>query len=84
MRLFAHIIVENLHGHWSAWFSGTPQIGFGGKWPADAIRRLIDGHGGVHLDVDQIVEIEHATREGHFEFLVPHLNRLRLPDVSMN
>jgi len=34
------IIVERLHGHWSAWFDGQPQIAFGGASPAEAVDRL--------------------------------------------
>ena len=34
------IIVECLHGHWSAWFEELPQIAFGGATPAEAVDRL--------------------------------------------
>lgn len=84
MRVFSHIIVEQRDGHWSAWFSGQPQIACGGQWPAHAIQRLIDGFGGVKLDGEEIVAVEDATRDGHLEFLVPSRSRWKMPVVSMN
>ena len=38
---YDRIIVERLHGHWSAWFDGEPQIAFGGADPAEAVDRLV-------------------------------------------
>jgi len=35
------IIVERLHGHWSAWFDGEPQIAFGGLRAAAAVERPV-------------------------------------------
>jgi len=35
------IIVQLLHGHWSAWFDGEPQVAFGGATPAEAVDRLV-------------------------------------------
>lgn len=35
------IIVECLHGHWSAWFDGHPELAFGGATPAEAVDRLV-------------------------------------------
>ena len=34
------IIVECLHGHWSAWWSDEPQVAYGGSSPAEAVDRL--------------------------------------------
>lgn len=34
------IIVECLHGHWSAWWADRPQIAFGGATPGEAVDRL--------------------------------------------
>jgi len=42
MRAFVHIVVDELHGHWSASFSGMPHVGYAGKWPADAVRRVVE------------------------------------------
>jgi hypothetical protein len=83
-RLFAHIIVEQLHGHWSAWFSGSPETGAGGAYPAEAIRRLLAGIGGSEFDEAGIVSIDEAAREGHLEFRIPYRIRMRLPEVSDN
>lgn len=84
MRAFSHIIVEQRDGHWSAWFSGQPQIACGGPWPTVAIQRLIEAFGGTELDGEEIVAVEDATRDGHLEFLIPYRNRLKIPEVSMN
>jgi hypothetical protein len=35
------IIVERLHGHWSASYDGEPHIAFGGADPAEAVDRLV-------------------------------------------
>ena len=35
------IIVERLHGHWSAWWEREPQIAFGGATPAEVVDRLV-------------------------------------------
>ncbi len=51
--------------------------------PADAIRRLLDGFGNQY-DGEQIVAIDKATRDGHLEFLVPEVYRLRIPSPSVN
>ena len=84
MRAFAHIIVEQMHGHWSAWFSGTPQVAYGGQWPADAIQRLLDAIGGDQFDAEQIVAVDESIRDGHLEFRVPYRNRWRIPVPSLN
>lgn len=84
MRAFSHIIVELRDGHWSAWFSGQPQIACGGQWPTVAIQRLIEGFGIVELDGEEIVTVEDATRDGHLGFLIPYRRRWRIPVVSMN
>ena len=83
MRAFAHVLVYNVDGHWSASFSGTAEISFGGADPADAIRRLI-GATSADLDVEQIVAVEDATRDGHLEFLIPYNHRWRIPVPSPN
>ena len=51
--------------------------------PADSIRRLLNGFGSQY-DGEQIVAIEKATRDGHLEFLVPEVYRLRIPSPSVN
>ena len=33
------IIVQQLHGHWSAWWEHEPQIAFRGATPAEAVDR---------------------------------------------
>jgi hypothetical protein len=84
MRAFSHIIAEERDGHWSAWFSGQPQIACGGQWPTVAIQRLIEAFGGMELSEEEIVSVEDATRDGHLEFLIPHRSRWRMPVVSIN
>ena len=84
MPIFVHIIVEQRDGHWSAWFSGRPQLSCGGQWPAQAIQRLLDGHGGNEFDAEEIVSLDDATNDGHLEFLVPSRHRLRIPRTSLN
>ena len=37
----ARIIVQQLHGHWSAWWEHEPQIAFGGATTAEALDRLV-------------------------------------------
>ena len=85
MRVFAHILVDELHGHWHASFSQQPEVAFGGVWPGQAVRRLVQALGESDLDLDNIVAIMEATRDGHLEFLVPHRTRWRHPvSVSLN
>ena len=85
MRAFAHIIVELSHGQSWASFKGTPEVGYGGLVAQHAVRRLVEAIGGDDLDLEDLIEIESARRDGHSEFLVPHLSRRRHPVVvSMN
>lgn len=35
------IIVECLHGHWSAWWADHPEFGCGGSDPAEAVDTLL-------------------------------------------
>ncbi len=85
MRAFVHILADELHGHWSASFSGLPHVGYGGAWPAEAVRHLVDAIGSADLDTDNIIAIDTATRDGHLEFLVPYRSRWRHPvAVSLN
>lgn len=35
------IIVEKLHGHWSTWFDGAPQVAVGAATPAEAVDSLV-------------------------------------------
>ena len=37
MFRFAHVIVEQQDGHWSAWFRGTPQVACGAATPVAAV-----------------------------------------------
>lgn len=39
------IIVELLHGHWSAWFAAEPGSAFGGDTAAAAASRLLEANG---------------------------------------
>lgn len=38
------IIVEENHGHWSAWFADEPGTAFGGDCPGTAVDRLWAAH----------------------------------------
>jgi len=44
------IVVQELHGHWSAWWEHTPQIAFGGADPAEAV----DGLVGIRLSARRL------------------------------
>ena len=35
------IIVQQLHGHWSAWWEYEPQVAFGGATAGEAVDRLV-------------------------------------------
>ncbi|MDB5343970.1 MAG: hypothetical protein JWP89_2347 [Schlesneria sp.] len=41
MIVWATIVVEELHGHWSTWFKNEPETGYGGESPSHAIARAI-------------------------------------------
>lgn len=82
MPLHVHIIVEALHGHWSAWFKESPHVGYGGEYPSEAIERLLAGTG-ANVNTDKIIEFEAAHRDGHMEFLIPTRFRL-IPTPSVN
>ncbi len=84
MRAFAYIIVEQLHGHWTAWFSDTPHVAFGGEWPADAIRRLLEAFGDNQFDTDHIDSVDDASTIDHLEFRIPYRDRRRIPVPSQN
>ena len=84
MQAFAHIIVEEHLGHWTAWFSGTPQVAYGGEWPVDAIRRLLNALGGDEFDEMQITSVDEANKEGHLEFRIPYRARRPIPVPSRN
>jgi len=83
MRMFVHVICEERDGHWSAWFSGRPELASGGLWPSQAIQRLLDGFGGQYSS-EEIVALDSRTRDGHLEFLVPEVFRLKIPTPSVN
>lgn len=83
MAAYVHIIVTQSHDHWTAAYRETPQIGFGGEAPSDAIRRLLE-FTGANVDVEGIVAIEDATRDGHLEFLIPRKGARKIPAPSMN
>ena len=51
------IRAEQLHGHWTAWFVGHPENGFGGATLGHAISRLVEAAG---LSVDDVAN--HANR----------------------
>ena len=84
MPTFLKVIVEDLHGQWSAWFEDTPQIAMGGEWPSAAIEKLIDHLGADQFDVDQMVSVDDAARNGHLEFLIPRRHHRRIPVPSVN
>lgn len=85
MRAFIHILVDELHGHWNASFSGQPEVSFGGAWPGQAVRRLVQAVGEADLDAESIIAIKESTRDGHLEFLIPYRSRWRHPvAVSLN
>lgn len=76
MLLHHHIIVEELQGHWSAWFAGEPQKGFSGSDSTDAIFRLLEAYE-LELTPDDLTEIPGVGRPDHLEFWLPkHQNSL--------
>lgn len=81
MKAWARIIVEQLHGHWSAWFGDRPHKSFGGAFPTDAIRRLLDATG-EQFDTTEILEA--SDREGHLEFFIAYRHRVLMPVPSRN
>lgn len=83
MRKYARVIVEQLHGHWSAWFADVPHASFGGEHPANALRRLIDASG-EEFDEFEILADDECTRDGHLEFLLQYRNREVIPEPSRN
>ena len=84
MRAFAKIIVEENDGQWSAWFKDVPQVGLGGEWPTDAIKRLLDHLGPENFHAEGIVTVEDGTRDGHLEFMIPLVGYWRIPVPSVN
>jgi hypothetical protein len=85
MRTFVHVITDqHLDGHWTAWFSGTPQRACGGHLPVVAVLRLLSLCSEGEFDPEGIVAVPDATRQGHLEFLIPHRYRLRIPMPSVN
>ncbi len=83
MIAYVHIIVTQADDHWSAAYRETLQVGFGGEIPSVAILRLLE-FTGANVDVEGIVAIEEATRDGHLEFLIPCRESHRIPIPSMN
>lgn len=80
-----HLIVEEHGGQWTAWVKGEPEIGYGGEWPADAIRRLLRDSGWDEFNPEEIVSVDASTREGHLEFLIPSSSRWQYPvEPSLN
>jgi len=72
MRDYVHIAVDYLNGHWSASYMGRPEVAFDGQNATEAIQRLIDATDNG-LDGNDIVALEESTRDGHLEFLIPHV-----------
>ncbi|MDB5344315.1 MAG: hypothetical protein JWP89_2692 [Schlesneria sp.] len=70
MIVWATIVVEQLHGHWSAWFKNEPEIGFGGEWPSQAIERLLDARDRELYNTNEVYTIEDQARDGHLEFRI--------------
>ena len=70
MKAFAHIIVEERHGHWSAWMSDFPDVMVPGDDSTEAILQLLDVFEG-QIVADQITAIDEAKRDGHLEFRIP-------------
>lgn len=62
--------MDQLNGHWSAWFSDAPESAYGGEWPADAIRALLWAHPERGVIPEQITSDDDALRDGHLEFLL--------------
>ena len=84
MIVWTTIIVEQLHGHWSAWFQNEPGAGYGGEWPSQAIERLLDANARELYDTNAMHPIEGETRDDHLEFLIRYLGRNELPKMSRN
>lgn len=70
MIVWETLIVEQLHGHWSAWFKNEPGSGYGGEWPSQAIHRLLDANSPELFNTSEIYAIDEATRDGHLEFFI--------------
>jgi hypothetical protein len=84
MIVWETIVVEQLHGHWSACFANEPGTGYGGEWPSQAIDRLLEASSPDLFDTNQIHAIDEATRDGHLEFRIRFLSSNEFPVVSRN
>jgi hypothetical protein len=65
-----HVVALQTHGHWSASFAGSPEIGFGGKTAREAAQRLLHAKTGVDLDEQHLVETSAIESEGRLDLLV--------------
>ena len=41
MTMSDRIIIQQLHGHWTAWWQSQPETAFGGTTPAEAVDLLV-------------------------------------------
>ena len=69
-----HIIAEEQHGHWSAWFEGHPETAFGGDRPDVAVSRLVQS---VGIDPAAVAARCDVATLTHLEF---HLATTPCPD----
>jgi hypothetical protein len=81
MKRFAHIIVEQLRGHWSAWFAYDSGTRFNGEFPSEAIERLLNGFDASFLPL-RITEIQEKSYDGHLEFLVEIRKGIPIPSLN--
>ena len=85
MRSYAKIIIERQNDdHWHAWFVDTPKQVTGGKWPADALARLLLLFGADEFETDETSTIMEATRPGHLECRIPFRRLKVVPTPSVN
>ena len=84
MRKLVKIIAEQTGDQWSVWFADMPQASFGGKMPAEGIRRLLAHFGAAQFDEEMISAVEDATKDGHLEFMIPLRYYRQIPSPSLN
>ena len=84
MIVWETIVVEQLHGHWSAWFKNDPGTGYGGEWPSQAIDRLLLANNLDLFNTDEIYPIDEATRDDHLEFRIRFLSSNEFQAISRN
>jgi len=65
-----HIVALQTHGHWTASFAHSPDMGFGGKTARDAAQLLLHAASGIDLDEQHLLETSAVESEARLELVV--------------